>query len=71
MVKYVRNNYLLPGLHVLNLDELNKTLWEKAEKDRERKHYEKESFISQLFEEDRKAFWFYQVRNTNASDTKQ
>ncbi|CAM5359630.1 MULTISPECIES: IS21 family transposase [Niallia] len=56
MVKYVRNNYLLPGLHVLNLDELNKTLWEKAEKDRERKHYEKESFISQLFEEDRKAF---------------
>jgi len=43
MVKYVRNNYLLPGLHVLNLDELNKTLWEKAEKDRERKHYEKES----------------------------
>jgi transposase len=55
MVKYVRNNYLLPGLHVLDLDELNKTLWEKAEKDRERKHYEKEIFISQLFEDDRKA----------------
>ena len=56
MVKYVRNNYLLPGLHVLNLEELNKTLWEKAEKDREREHYEKETFIYQLFEEDRKAF---------------
>ena len=42
MVKYVRNNYLLPGLHVFDLDELNKQLWDKAEKDRERKHYEKE-----------------------------
>lgn len=55
MVKYVRNNFLLLGLHVFDLDELNKPLWDKAEKDRERRHYEKESFISQLFEEDRKA----------------
>lgn len=55
MVKYVRNNFLLPGLHVFDLDELNTTLWRKAENDRERKHYEKETFISQLFEEDRKA----------------
>jgi len=56
MVKYVRNNYLLPGLHVLDLDELNQTLWEKAEKDRERKHYEKEELISDLFKEDLNAF---------------
>jgi transposase len=42
MVKYVRNNFLLPGLHVINLDDLNKELWAKAEKDRERKHYQKE-----------------------------
>ncbi|PKG21517.1 IS21 family transposase [Niallia nealsonii] len=55
MVKYVRNNFLLPSLHVLDLDELNKMLWKKAEKDRERKHYEKESLISKLFEDDRKA----------------
>jgi len=56
MVKYVRNNFLLPSLQVLDLDELNKTLWEKAEKDRARKHYEKQTFISELFEDDRKAF---------------
>ncbi|WP_160723318.1 IS21 family transposase, partial [Bacillus sp. USDA818B3_A] len=49
MVKYVRNNFLLPGLHVLNLDDLNKELWAKAEKDRERKHYQKEWAISELF----------------------
>lgn len=55
MVKYVRNNYLLPCLHVLDIDELNKTLWEKAEKDRERKHYAKEIFISELFQEDQSA----------------
>lgn len=55
MVKYVRNNYLLPSLHVFDLDELNKQLWDKAEKNRERKHYEKEIFISQLFKEDQKA----------------
>ncbi|WP_110927705.1 IS21 family transposase [Bacillus massiliglaciei] len=56
MVKYVRNNFLLPGLHVIELDELNKELWGKAERDRERKHYQKEWMISQLFEDDRKAF---------------
>ncbi|AOV07070.1 IS21 family transposase [Sporosarcina ureilytica] len=55
MVKYVRNNFLLPSLHVMDLDELNKGLWEKSENDRERKHYEKETLISQLFEEDQKA----------------
>jgi transposase len=57
MVKYVRNNYLLPGLHVLNLDELNQELWQKAENDRARKHYQKEWVISDLFEEDLKAFF--------------
>jgi len=36
----------------LDLDELNQTLWKKAEKDRERKHYEKEELISDLFKED-------------------
>lgn len=56
MVKYVRNNFLLPGLHVFDLDELNKTLWEKAEKDRVRKHYERETFISELYEDERKAW---------------
>ncbi|MBT2694645.1 IS21 family transposase [Bacillus sp. ISL-55] len=56
MVKYIRNNFLLPGLHVINLDELNKELWAMAEKDRDRKHYQKEKMISELFEEDKSAF---------------
>lgn len=55
MVKYVRNNFLLPGLQVFNLDELNKSFWEKADKDRKRKHYEKQTFISELLEQDLKA----------------
>lgn len=32
MVKYVRNNFLLPSLQVLDIDELNKTLWRKPKK---------------------------------------
>lgn len=55
MVKYIRNNYLLPALHVLDLEELNNTFWKKAEDDRQRKHYEKRELISELFEEDMKA----------------
>ncbi|MGS2776977.1 IS21 family transposase [Robertmurraya sp. GLU-23] len=56
MVKYVRNNFLLPSLSIIELDELNMKLWEKAENDRNRKHYQKESLISNLFEEDKAAF---------------
>ena len=56
MVKYVRNNFLLPSLHVIDIDELNKQLWEKAEKDRFRKHYQKDVEISGLFEEDKASF---------------
>lgn len=55
MVKYVRNNFLLPSLQIVDLDTLNESLWLEAEKDRERKHYEKEILISELFEEDQKA----------------
>ena len=55
MVKYVRNNFLLPSLQIIDLDTLNESLWLEAEKDRERKHYEKEILISELFEEDQKA----------------
>lgn len=56
MVKYVRNNFLLPGLHIIELDQLNKELWDKAEKDRSRKHYQKQALISELFEDGKKAF---------------
>ncbi|MBT2708645.1 IS21 family transposase [Pseudomonas sp. ISL-84] len=62
MVKYIRNNFLLPGLHVIELDELNKELWGKAEKDRKRKHYQKEWKIEELFEEDKDAFLLLPVK---------
>lgn len=49
MVKYIRNNFLLPELQIHNLDQLNETLWEKAERDRERPHYMKETMLSELY----------------------
>lgn len=52
MVKYVRNNFLLPENTILDLDQFNQTLWELAEEDRERPHYEKEVVQTQLFKED-------------------
>ena len=47
-VKYSRNNYLLPALPLTDLDELNEQLWEKAEKDWERIHYQKKRKQSEL-----------------------
>ncbi|MCG1030334.1 IS21 family transposase [Virgibacillus halodenitrificans] len=52
MVKYVRNNFLLPENTVMNLDEFNETLWKLAEQDRERPHYEKKVIQSELFKDD-------------------
>src|SRR5690606_12027009 len=54
MVKYVRNNFLLPENTLVDLDHFNGTLWELAEKDRNRKHYEKQVLQSEVFEEDRR-----------------
>ncbi len=54
MVKYVRNNFLLPENTIVDLDHFNGTVWELAEKDRNRKHYEKRVLQSELFEEDRR-----------------
>lgn len=58
MVKYVRNNFLLPECTVLDLDQFNETLWEEAERDRNRLHYEKGVLQSNLYEEDREE-WLY------------
>ncbi|WP_130860725.1 IS21 family transposase [Gracilibacillus phocaeensis] len=52
MVKYVRNNFLLPENIILELDPFNETLWEMAEQDRDRLHYEKGILQSELFKED-------------------
>lgn len=53
MVKYVRNNFLLPENTILDLDQFNQTLWKLAEDDRDRSHYEKDILQSILYEEDK------------------
>jgi transposase len=52
MVKYVRNNFLLPECTILDLDQFNATLWEMAEEDRDRSHYKKKVNLQHLFEEE-------------------
>lgn len=42
MVKYIRNNFLLPAPYFTDLDEFNEKQWLIAEKDQLRVHYEKE-----------------------------
>jgi transposase len=56
MVKYVRNNFLLPENRIINIDDFNENLWEMAEKDRDRLHYDKKILQSKLFEEDFNSF---------------
>jgi transposase len=53
MVKYIRNNFLLPEPHVNDLEVYNQFLWQAAENDRQRLHYKKEILIADLFNEDR------------------
>lgn len=56
MVKYVRNNFLLPENTILDLDQFNQTLWILAEDDRNREHYEKDILQTELYKED-EAHW--------------
>ncbi len=56
MVKYVRNNFLLPENRIINIEHFNKRLWEMAENDRDRVHYDKKVLQSKLFEEDFDSF---------------
>lgn len=56
MVKYVRNNFLLPEIAFHDLDDLNRKLWRQAEDDRARDHYQKKKPICELFEEDQQEF---------------
>ncbi|MDI3311485.1 MAG: hypothetical protein QJR05_08695 [Thermoanaerobacterium sp.] len=56
MVKYVRNNFLLPELTILDLESFNGSLWEKAENDRLRPHYQKGTLITELYMEDKEHF---------------
>ncbi|MGG1573153.1 IS21 family transposase [Fictibacillus sp. NRS-1165] len=56
MVKYTRNNFLIPELSLQNLEDLNQTFWVKAEKDRNRNHYQKEELIAKLYMADQEQF---------------
>lgn len=51
MVKYVRNNFLLPAQTITDLEDFNQTLWSLAEENRHRVHYEKEIALTVLHEE--------------------
>jgi len=53
LVKYVRNNFLLPERTIYHLDDENQLLWKEAEADRQRLHFEKRKEIASLFEDDR------------------
>lgn len=55
-VKYVRNNFLLPALTITDLESFNDSLWEIAENDWNRPHYQKETLISELYKEDKENF---------------
>lgn len=56
MVKYVRNNFLLPETGISDLEAYNQTLWAMAEGDRNRAHYQKGDAIRQLFSKDQDTF---------------
>lgn len=56
IVKYVRNNFLLPENTIVNIEHFNKGLWSEAEEDRNRDHYDKKVLQSKLFEEDFNSF---------------
>lgn len=58
MVKYVRNNFFLPELTVIDLEEVNADLWKTCIDDRDRAHYEKKSKISELYEADQQAMFY-------------
>jgi transposase len=55
MVKYVRNNFFLPERTIYRVDDLNQVLWQEAEKDRDRPHFDKKIEIARLYEEDEQA----------------
>ena len=49
MVKYIRNNYLLPAVPYHRLDTLNEQVLTWSVEDRERNHYQKERPIAELY----------------------
>lgn len=54
-VGYERRNMFVPIPTILDFDQLNKKLFECCERDMQRKHYNKEQLIAELFEADKEA----------------
>ncbi len=55
-VGYLRRNELVPVPHFISLEEKNTALLRACDEDMDREHYDKDAFISELFQEDKKAF---------------
>ena len=55
-VGYLRRNELVPIPRFLNLEDENRKLLRACDEDMDREHYDKESYISELFKEDKCAF---------------
>jgi transposase len=64
-IGYTRRNFFVPMPEVESLDAFNKELFRRAEEDHKREHYKKSLFISELFEEERKALGSLPVRPFN------
>ena len=56
MVKYIRNNYLLPEIYYEDLSILNEQTLNWSLEDRNRRHYEKDTMIAELYLEDKERF---------------
>lgn len=52
-IGYHRRNWFVPIPEIDNLEEFNKTLWQKAIKDLNRTHYKKKELMFNLFEDDK------------------
>lgn len=57
-VGYLRRNFLVPIPSFSSLQEYNKQLFDKCDRDNTRPHYMKEKLISELFAEDKKQFLY-------------
>ncbi|NGP46021.1 IS21 family transposase [Bacillaceae bacterium SIJ1] len=62
MVKYIRNNYLLPAVAYDDLQQLNKEVISWCINDRQRLHYEKGELISELYLADQDRFYQLPVK---------
>lgn len=67
LVKYVRNNFLLPENTIVNIENFNQTLWAMAEDDRNRLHYAKKILQSELFTEDLDEFLMLPEKRFNCA----